>query len=175
MNNILLLGARGSGKTSFGRLLADQLLKTFVDVDDQICEQFDHKTISEIWHEHGESAFREVEVEVTRELCQKSDMVISLGGGTLMQFEARQAVEQARDTVRIYLKCDPVVLHERIRVDKQTAATRPALTPLGGSLMEIKAILAQREPVYEAVADKVFDTSHVTPEDGVLHLINRCL
>lgn len=175
IGNIILIGYRGSGKTSIGRKLASQLWKTFVDVDDAACARFENNSIADIWQKHGEPEWRRVEVEVTRELCVKTDHVIGLGGGTLMQPGAREAVEKAPQTVRIYLKCAPEVLHQRISGDQKSAATRPNLTNLGGGLEEIKAVLAVRGPVYEAVADKVFDVTHVSVEDAVRYVISKCL
>ncbi len=175
IGNIILIGYRGSGKTSVGRKLASQLWKTFVDVDEATCARFNNPSIADIWQKHGEQEWRRVEVEVTRDLCARKDHVIGLGGGTLMQSGARQAVENAPQTVRIYLKCAPEILHERIRSDSRSSATRPNLTNLGGGLEEIKAVLAVREPVYEAVADKVLDVSHVSVDDAVRYLISKCL
>jgi shikimate kinase len=172
--NIILLGYRGSGKTTIARILADQLWKTFVDIDAEIIKRFEGRSIREIWDIFGEAMFRQVEVDVTREVCSKDEQVIALGGGTLMTPEAREAIV-ASDAVRIYLECKPEVLLGRIQGDQQTAATRPNLTGLGGGLDEIRAVLAERDPVYRAVADKVFDVNDVTIEGAVPHLIKRCL
>ncbi len=173
--NIVLIGYRGCGKTTIGKLLADQLWKKFVDVDDQTCKRFAGKTIAAIWQEFGEPAWRSEEVKVTTELCAKKGMIIGLGGGTLMQAGAKQAVKDAANTVRIYLKCSAEELYRRISSDKQSAATRPALTAFGGGLEEVNAMLAQREPVYLEVADHVFDVTDIEPEAGLRHLIKRCL
>ena len=173
--NVILIGYRGCGKTTIGRMLADQTWATFVDVDDVVCQRFGNDSIAAIWDEHGEPEWRRVEVEVTRELVSRPDHVIGLGGGTLMQPGAREAIEQAADTVRVYLKCEPAELLRRIEADTRSAATRPNLTQMGGGLDEIKAVLAEREPVYEAVADKVLDVTHLSPEDGLRFLIQRCL
>jgi shikimate kinase len=172
--NIILIGYRACGKTSMGKLLAEQLWKTFKDVDDETCKLFRNHSIADIWREHGEPAWREKEVQVTQKLCASQDMVIALGGGTLMQPAARQAVE-ASTGVRIYLKCKPEELHRRIHSDTRSSHTRPSLTATGGDLEEIKAVLAVREPVYEAVADKVFDVTHTPVADAVSYVIHRCL
>lgn len=158
-----------------GRKLAAKLWKTFVDIDAEIMKRFGGKSVRDIWAEFGEPEYRRVEVEITRDYCGKKDQVIALGGGTLMQPGAREAVEKAHDTVRIYLKCTPEELHRRITGDAQSAATRPSLTKHGGGLDEVKEMLAKRGPVYEAVADKTFDVTHVQIDDGVRHLIEKCL
>lgn len=172
--NIILLGYRGSGKTSMGRLLADQLWKDFVDLDDEIVRRFDGLSIAEIWQQFGEPAFREKEVEAARDICSRDDLVIALGGGTVMQPGAREAVEQS-DARRIYLYCEPQVLCSRIQGDEATAANRPSLTEQDGGIKEIEAVLAERDPVYREVADVVFDVTHLNIDDGVRYLIDRCL
>jgi len=172
--NLILLGYRGSGKTSIGRKLASQMWKTFADVDAEVCKRFDGRTVAEIWQQQGEPAFRAAEVAVTKDLIARPDHVIALGGGTLMQPEARAAVEAA-DAKRLYLHCQPAVLAERIAADAASAATRPDLTGLGGGVEEVEAVLREREPVYRAVADEVFDVSHTNLDEAVRHIIQRHL
>lgn len=170
--NIILIGYRGSGKTSMGRILADRLWKTFVDVDVEACRRFGIDSIARIWEQFGEPAWRRMEVQVTQEVCAAEDHVIALGGGTLMQPEARLAVQNAMAT-RVYLHCDPEELYRRVSGDTRSAQTRPNLTGLGGGIEEIRAVLAQREPVYRAVADKELDVTHLNVEDAVRYLIEK--
>jgi len=171
--NVILFGYRGSGKTSVGKKLAEQLWKDFVDVDALVRERFGNITIAEIWEQWGEAGFRQAEIEATQAMVKFSDHVIALGGGTLMQPAAREAVEQATGAKRIYLSCDPEVLYERIHGDETTQSERPALTEKGGGLEEVKQVLAERDPVYRAVADIVFDVSFCSIEQTVQHLITK--
>lgn len=168
--NIILIGYRGCGKTSVGMRLAQNRSMSFVDVDDATCERFGNDSIADIWTVHGEPAWREHEVEVTRELVARPNHVIGLGGGTLMQAGAREAVEQAQDTLRVFLRCDPEELHRRIHADDRSAATRPALTKHGGGLKEIETVLEERRPVYRAVADIEIDVSEMDVEAIVARL-----
>ena len=92
----------------------------------------------------------------------------------MMEAGARQAVEQA-EAARIYLKCDPNVLLKRINQDGRSAGTRPNLTNLGGGIEEIEIMLAERGPVYEAVADNVIDITWLDPEGAVRYLVKNCL
>ena len=171
--NVVLIGYSGSGKTTIGRRLADKLWKDFVDVDREACRRFGIDSIAEIWRLHGEPAWRETEVQVVQEAMQRDNQVIALGGGTLMQPGAREAVEQAGDVRRIYLYCDPAELHRRIEADPASAATRPNLTAFGGGVEEIRAMLAEREPVYRAVADDELEVTHLKPDDAVRYLLSR--
>lgn len=173
--NIILIGYRASGKSSMGKLLASQLWKTYKDVDDETCKVFGNDSIADIWKQHGEPAWRREEASVTKKLCQQDDLVIALGGGTLMIPEARQAVERS-NAVRIYLKCTPQELHRRCTSDTRSSQTRPSLTGQSTlTLEEIINVLNKREPVYEAVADKVFDVTHTPVADAVHYVIHRCL
>lgn len=171
--NIVLVGYRGSGKTSVGKKLASQLWKTFVDVDRETCRRFDNRTIADIWQTEGEPAWREAEAQVMADLLGRDEQVIALGGGTVMIPQARQALEQADDCRTVYLCCQPEELFRRIEHDAHSAATRPSLTGQGGGLEEIRAVLEQRDPVYRAVADEVFDVTHAGIDETVRHLIRR--
>lgn len=165
------MGYRGCGKTTLGKKLANQLWLDFVDVDQAICQRYDGRTIAEIWDEFGEASFRETETAVVRELCGRDGLVIALGGGSVAQPGAREAVEQAGDTRRVYLACRPQVLHDRIHGDAITQASRPNLTAHGGGVAEIEAVLAERDPIYRAVADSVLDVTHTDIDQAMDQLL----
>ncbi len=176
--NVILIGYRGSGKSTVGRLLADMLQGTFADVDDHIMARFEGRSVAEIWRQFGEPAYRQVEVKVTAELCQSDIAVIGLGGGTLMQPEARHVVEQLKDALRIYLYASAQVLYQRISSDPTSSANRPSLTTHGGGLREIEIVLLERDPVYRAVADHVIEVNQQPPQqiaEQIMRLVNvRC-
>ena len=138
----------------------------------EILKRFGGRTVAQVWADEGEPAYRATEVEVTRDLCGRDEQVIALGGGTLMQPGAREAVE-ACDAVRVYLRCEPEELHRRIHADAATEGLRPALTAMGGGLEEVRAVLAEREPVYLAVADKVFDATHTSIDETVRYVLRE--
>src|SRR5947209_6510573 len=123
--SIVLIGYRGSGKSTIGRRLADRLWQKFVDVDDLIVSRAG-KSIREIFAEDGEPRFREIESEVVRELSQMEEGVIGLGGGTLMREENRAVLKEAGHKL-IYLRCEPDELLRRVQADPQSALTRPNL------------------------------------------------
>lgn len=173
--NVILIGYRGSGKSTLGKLLAARQWLKFVDVDREVCKRFGTDSIAQIWAQHGQPQWRRVEVEVTQEVCRSDGQVIALGGGTLMEPAARQAVLEAPNAIRIYLYCDVQELHKRILQDPRSSQDRPALTDEGGGTEEIDRVLTQRDPVYRAVADKVFDVTHLGSENGVRYLIEKCL
>jgi shikimate kinase len=148
-SSIGFIGYRGSGKTTVGRLLAGQLGRNFVDIDEQVV-RLAGKTIKEIFEQTGEQAFRDLESRCIVEAVGIQQAVISFGGGALDREENRDVVKAARLTL-IYLRCEPGELLRRIRSDPLTAATRPNLTALGGGIDEIQSVLARREPLWRAM------------------------
>lgn len=161
--NLVLLGYRGSGKSTVGHLLADRLGMTFVDTDQRIVQHFADMTIRDIWQTHGEPAFRAAEVQIVREALNADHQIIALGGGAVMQPGVRQSIETVTAEgrcLRIYLRAKAQTLHDRIHADPATAANRPGLTTSGGGggdLNEVQSVLAEREPTYLALADLIVD------------------
>ena len=166
---VVLMGYRGSGKTTVGRKLAERLGKPFVDADDLIVAGAG-KTIKEIFEQDGEPFFRDYESAVLKEAVSRLDHVVSVGGGALERPENRKLISAAGHRV-IYLRCDSDVLLRRIQCDSQTAAMRPALTELGGGIEEINALLARREPAYRSVMTDEIDVTHLSPSQVVDRII----
>jgi shikimate kinase len=162
--SIILIGYRGSGKTTVGRKLADRLGKKFVDADDLIVAKAG-KTIREIFAEQGEAGFRVLEAQVVRDLAGSQNQVIGLGGGALRLKGNRRAISGKNHQI-IYLTCEPLELLRRIEGDAGTSANRPALTSLGG-IEEIHKMLALREPIYKSIKTAELDVTHLTPEQVV--------
>lgn len=171
--NIVLLGYRGSGKTSIGKQLAVELWKDFVDLDDATRARFNNKTIAEIWANHGEAAFRQIEADAAKHLLDNDNQVIALGGGTLTTDAGKAAVASAQNATRIYLSCSADVLTKRIAADATTATERPALTENNNPAAEVEAVLTNRDPVYREVADIIFDVTYCPINEAVRHLIAK--
>src|SRR5579863_8452163 len=167
--SIVLIGYRGSGKTTIGKRLADRLWQPFVDVDDLIVQRAG-KSIKDIFEQDGEPAFRELEETAVNEACVLAEHVISLGGGAVLREANRQALAQSAHHV-VYLKCEPAELHKRIHADPATAAMRPILTHLGGGLEEITKLIKEREPLYRQVKTAELDVTNLTPEDAVVYIV----
>ena len=165
----ILIGYRGSGKTTIGRRLADKLWHKFVDTDEMIVARAG-MSIADIFEQQGEARFREIESEVIREACQLQEHVIALGGGALVREENRQAIKDAGHKL-IYLKCEPRELFNRIKSDPATAAMRPSLTALGGGVAEIEKVLSEREPIYRAAMHSELDVTNLTPDEAVVYIV----
>jgi len=170
--SIILIGYRGSGKTTVGRLLAQNLSRPFMDADEKITGMAG-QTIKEIFEKHGEEKFRSLESEVVGRLAKLDGHVLSLGGGALLREENRRAIAAGKHTV-IYLKADPVELHRRIHSDAATAANRPNLTPLAGGIEEIRSVLAAREPIYRQMMTLEIDVTSSSP-DQVVEMIRKLI
>lgn len=162
MPSVVLIGYRGSGKTTVGRILATRLARTFVDCDDLIVSR-EGKSIREIFAAGGEEAFRKLESSVIAETAKKADHVIAVGGGAVLREENARALSQH---FIVYLRCRPAVLHQRIKSDPATSDNRPNLTDLGGGIEEIEALLRRREPIYKATMNAELDVTDLSPEQA---------
>jgi shikimate kinase len=146
---IALIGPMAVGKSAIGRQLAVQLGAAFVDTDVAIVAT--HGTIAEIFASRGEHAFRQLEARAVAKAIDDARLtstVISLGGGAVLDSGTQQLLEQC--TV-VYLECDAETVSERIARN----SGRPLLA--GDAMERWKALFATRRPVYERLADLVFD------------------
>ena len=84
--NIVLIGMPASGKTTVGKILADKLGRKFVDTDDLITEKTG-MSIKDFFEKNGESAFREIEGQVIKEIAKENSLVIATGGGAILREE----------------------------------------------------------------------------------------
>ncbi len=156
MKNLVLVGFMGSGKTSAGKLAAQRLSMTFVDMDDVI-EQRHGQTISEIFESKGEAFFRQHVRELVRELTTKQDQVIATGGGVVL--DPNNIRDLGRKGVVICCWVDQRVAHERTKHAKR----RPLLESDTDRLTRIESLLRQRESLYKAIPNRI-DTSAMTVE-----------
>jgi len=167
--SIYLIGYRGTGKSTIARELAVRLGFDCIDADDEI-ERRAGKTVSKIFSEEGEPAFRELESDVVADLCQLRHYVVALGGGAVMSEVNRTAVRLAG--LVIWLKASVETLAERLAADEATPDRRPNLTAAGG-LSEIETILATREPIYRSCAAFEVDTEGKASSAVVDEILKR--
>jgi shikimate kinase len=156
---IYLIGYRGTGKSTVARLLAERLGWQWCDADAELERAFG-KTIRQIFAEEGEAGFRDKEARVLKELSERTKCVIATGGGVVLRPENREILKRGHV---IWLRAEPEVIWSRLQEDATTVERRPNLAQ--GGLQEIKDLLAERQPLYEALADESFDTSRQTPEE----------
>jgi shikimate kinase len=159
-DSIILIGYRGTGKTSVARLLADKLGWSWVDADEYL-EQLCGRTIRAIFQTEGEAGFREREAAVLAELCGREHQVLATGGGAVLRADNRERLR--RSGLVVWLTADAETIWQRLQADVTTAERRPALTV--GGRAEIEDLLSRREPFYRACAQLVIDTVGRTPAD----------
>jgi shikimate kinase len=115
-SKIFLIGYMGAGKTTVGKLLADKLNWSFIDVDGFIENRY-RQTIAAIFEEKGEAGFRKIERRTLQEISAFENVVISTGGGLPCFFDNMDWMNQTGIT--IYLKADVNELVNRLNFDKQ--------------------------------------------------------
>ena len=157
---LFLIGARGSGKSTVGRLLAQRLCWQFLDADDCL-EKAAGRTIATIFAVEGETAFRDREAMILGELCQRTEHVIATGGGVVLRPANRTLLRQSGFAV--WLQASPEAAFARLSADPATQERRPNLTSVGG-FEELRTIIAAREPLYRECADFTLDTAALSPD-----------
>lgn len=155
---LALVGFRGTGKSTVGRLVSEGLGRPFVDADRELESRLG-RSIASIFAESGEAAFRDEEERLLRELTQRPGLVLATGGGVILRETNRDALR--RFGFVAWLKADPATLAARLGNDP---AGRPALTPLG-LLDEVAAVLESRIPFYREVAVVEIETAGSTPSE----------
>ena len=145
MRRIVLVGYMGSGKTTVGKALSKETGMMFYDLDWYI-ENRMHTTVSKLFTERGEEAFRKIEYSMLHEVAEFEDVIISCGGGTPCFFDNMDYLNQQGDVV--YLKASPDTLYKHLLMAK---VERPLLK--GKSPEELIAYitehLKERAPFYE--------------------------
>ncbi len=155
--NIALIGFMGAGKTAVGKVLARKLNRKFIEMDSLI-ERKAGKSIPVIFREDGEIAFRELEIEVTREISGEKCAVIACGGGLVLN---RINIDRLRaGAVMVYLTASPNVVLKRTAIGKNE---RPLLD-VSDQASRIKELMKFRRPFYERAADVTVNTSRLSVE-----------
>lgn len=164
IQNITLIGFMGTGKTTVGRLVADQLKFELLDTD-AVLEQRTGKKITEIFVQNGEPMFRELEAQLVTELAQRNHTVISTGGG--LPTNPANLVSLKTHSAVFCLWASPERIFERVR--EQTH--RPLLhdpNPLG----KIRTLLAAREEFYKQ-ADVLLNCDLRSPREVAQQVISQ--
>jgi shikimate kinase len=170
VERIYLIGYRGCGKSTVGPILAERLGWSYVDADARL-EERAGKSIARIFAEDGEPAFRDLESKNLAELALQSNHVIATGGGVVLRESNRDLIRNSG--LAVWLVAPAELVWERIRKDPSTSVRRPNLTASGG-LLEVKELLAQREPLYQATAHAAFPADR-SPEwlaDAIVQVCN---
>src|SRR5271157_5567727 len=147
--NLALIGFMGTGKTSAGRLVAEQLHFDFLDTDELI-QTRTGRTIADIFSKNGETAFRALERDVVADLAGRTKTVISTGGGLPANPENLAALKA--HALVVCLWASPERIWERVRNQSHRPLLQDA-DPQG----KIRNLLEMRKPFYRQ-ADVLIDT-----------------
>jgi shikimate kinase len=149
----------GSGKTTIGSLVAGKLGLSFRDTDHLIEEQ-EEKTISQIFLDEGEDAFRAIEKRVLREELLTDGTVLSLGGGAPISIDAQSALRAIASHI-IFLDISLSTVAPRIGFNRD----RPLL--LNNLRGQWQTLMEARRPIYEAIADTIINVDDKSEEEIV--------
>ena len=163
MSTIVLVGVPGAGKTTVGKLLAKNLGIDFFD-SDQVIESRAGKSVSDIFTQDGEPAFRKLEHDVIVELLDSNNVVLALGGGSLGNDETRAKVKHA---TTVWLVAGLAQAVDRVGMNRN----RPLL--LGNVRGQLADLMAAREHFYKEVAAIAVDTSKLIPSEVVTEIVSE--
>jgi len=154
---VVLIGAPGSGKSTVGPLVAEQLGVDFTDTD-QLIELREQRSVPEIFIDSGEEHFREIEREVVASALDSAAGVLSLGGGAIMDARTR---DRLANQPTVWLRVNGENAARRVGMN----VPRPML--LGNVRARLNALLKEREELYSVVADAVVVTDDESIENVV--------
>lgn len=151
--NIVLVGFMGTGKSAVGRVIAQKLEFHFIDTDDVI-EQTSKAKISDIFAEHGEDYFRDLESQAVKSVALMKNQVVATGGGVVLR---SSNIDLLRTGGPIFcLTATPKAIWDRVR----SSRSRPLLRG-PEPLKKIETLLDKRAPYY-ALADHQIETTGVS-------------
>ena len=165
IHNLALVGFMGTGKSSVGRLAAEQLHFDFIDTDELI-ESQTGKSISEIFAQHGEAVFRKLEQGVVQALRARRNIVIAAGGGLIVNPDNLASLKE--HALVVCLWASPETIWERVRAQSH----RPLLLQTADPLGRIRELLEERGPVYRQ-ADVLLHTGFRSPREVVQQVLHQ--
>ncbi len=164
----MLIGMRGSGKSTVGRLVAEHLKMRLIEMDELIMRRLG-MSIADSVAKGGWQGFRDAEAALCREVAAMDNTVNATGGGVVLR--AENVRELRRNGRLFWLRIDLDTIIERIANDP----ARPSLT--GKPFREDMAqVLAERDPVYRGAADFIIEADGRTPEaiaDEIIEIWRR--
>ena len=152
LNNIVLIGPMGSGKTTVGRRLSEKLGIDFYDADHEIIDKTG-VSIDHIFDVEGEVGFRARESVVLEDLCNKPNIVLATGGGAVISKKNRLEISKTGSVIYLLSSVDQIL--------RRTAKskTRPLLEKSSNKRKTITDIIEARDPLYREIATIIIDTN----------------
>lgn len=160
--NIVLVGLSGSGKTTIGKLLEQKINLKFIDTDEIIVNN-ENRSINDIFATDGEKYFRQIEFEVVRKVSEQNDLIISTGGGVVLNQENIDNLK--KNGIVFYLKTSVDTLVNRLKND----TTRPLLKT-DDLRLKLEKMLFDRATFYEK-ADYIIKNDNDNIEQTVENIL----
>lgn len=148
--HIFIIGMPGSGKSSLGRRVANNMRIPYVDMDQRISDGVGC-TIPQLFERYGEQAFRNAETNTLIQLTREEPSIISTGGGTVLRETNRTIMRNHGVIILIDRPLEDIM--SDIKLDR-----RPLLAQKG--LGEVERLYHERIDIYRSVADAVLDNGH---------------
>jgi shikimate kinase len=163
--NIVLIGMRGSGKTTVGKILAQKMDRELVEMDELITRKAGF-SIAEIVEKQGWEKFRDIEEEVTGEVAGRDNIINASGGGVVTR--EKNVVRLKKSGILVWLQANVNTLLNRTGEDTE----RPPLGEGRSRREDMKITLKERKPLYQQAADLTINTENKTPEEAAELVIN---
>ncbi|MBU4211505.1 MAG: shikimate kinase [Verrucomicrobia bacterium] len=162
--NIVLVGFMGTGKTTIGRALADQLKRDYVDMDIEL-EARAGKPIPRIFAEDGEPVFRRMERDLVVELSRRSNLVIAAGGGIVLNPDNIRDLSATGHVICLKATSDEII-------HRVSGSNHRPLLEEGDKAGRILKLLMARQPFYDAIPAQV-DTTGKTVAEVVAEVLEK--
>ena len=153
----------GSGKSTVARILGAELGWPVIEVDDLIVKRAGVGTVGEIFSNSGEKVFRELEAEIIKEVAELDNVVISPGGGVVVDNMNVKALRSGAEAVFCFLDTSFATIKHRI---SESAINRPLFQDEAAALTRFQ----ERLPKYREVADMTVATDGLTPGEVVAQI-----
>jgi shikimate kinase len=167
---LALVGYRGTGKSTAGRILADRAGRVFLDMDQELQARVG-RSVAAIFADEGEPFFRDWEERTLAEILGRHPTaIVATGGGAVLREANRRRLREFGFVV--WLTADAAELARRLGSDPSGFDQRPALTS-ACTIVEIAQVLEVRKPLYKEVADAVIETAGKTPDEVAAAILER--
>ncbi len=163
--NLILIGYRGTGKSTISDLLHERLDMPVYHMDEILESRFGEK-IAAFVQKHGWDSFREEERLLVEELTQLDGAILDTGGGVIIRDDNIRDLQ--RNGFIVWLQTDPEIIAKRIGADKN----RPSLTGDKSHIEEIADVLEERKPRYEKASNIAIRTDQFSHEETIEQILN---